>query len=57
MYKDRKNGRYYLVKWTGWPAEYNTWEPEVHLENAPKILKAYWKRRRAHKKKNDSEKE
>jgi hypothetical protein len=56
-HEDRKSGRHYLVKWTGWPAEYNTWEPEAHLENAPKILKAYWKRRRAHKKKNDSEKE
>ena len=51
------NGRRYLVKWTGWPAEYNTWEPEVYLEGAQAVVKKYWKRRRAHDKKNDSEKE
>jgi hypothetical protein len=56
-HKDMASGRRYLVKWTGWPAEYNTWEPEAHLEEAQAVVKKYWKRRRAHDKKNDSEKE
>ena len=28
----------YLIKWKGWPANYNTWEPEEYLEDAWQIL-------------------
>ena len=51
-HKDTARGRRYLVKWTGWPAEYNTWEPEKHLEDAAAVLKRYLKKRRVHGKWN-----
>ena len=51
------SGRRYLVKWTGWPVEYNTWEPEAYLEEIQTIVKKYWKRRKAYDKKNDLVKE
>ena len=35
---DTVKGHQYLVKWKGWPVNYNTWEPEEHLENARQIL-------------------
>ncbi|KFZ04506.1 hypothetical protein V502_10100, partial [Pseudogymnoascus sp. VKM F-4520 (FW-2644)] len=38
--------RHYLVKWAGWPAEYNTWEPEANLENAPKALQSFKRSRK-----------
>jgi hypothetical protein len=28
--------RHYLIKWAGWPAEYNSWEPQEHL--APPLV-------------------
>ena len=31
----------YLVKWTGWPSEYNSYEPVDYLTNAPKAVAAY----------------
>jgi hypothetical protein len=36
--------RYYLIKWMGWPSEYDSWEPEEHLENASEAV-ARFKRR------------
>uniref|UniRef100_A0AAY4BLD3 Chromo domain-containing protein n=2 Tax=Denticeps clupeoides TaxID=299321 RepID=A0AAY4BLD3_9TELE len=27
----RKGGAEYLVKWTGWPPKFNTWEPEENI--------------------------
>ncbi|KPM33905.1 hypothetical protein AK830_g12666, partial [Neonectria ditissima] len=45
---------FYLVKWMGWPVEYNTWEPTVHLENATKAVQQYHRqKKRAHKKWDD----
>lgn len=35
---------YYLVKWKGWPAEYNQWEPAEHLQGAPTKVAQYEKR-------------
>ena len=29
----RKRKTYYLVKWAGWPDEYNTWEPADHVKD------------------------
>jgi transposase InsO family protein len=45
---------HYLVKWEGWPAEYNTWEPADHLQNAQAIVQKYLKHRRVHPKWDDS---
>ena len=30
-----KDEVHYLVKWAGWPSEYNSYEPAAHLANAP----------------------
>jgi hypothetical protein len=32
--KDIDGIQHYLVKWTEWPSEYDTWEPIEHLTNA-----------------------
>ena len=32
---------YYLVKWTGWPSEYNSYELTSYLENAPNDIRAF----------------
>ena len=29
---------HYLVKWAGWPSEYNSYKPASHLTNAPKAI-------------------
>ena len=35
--------QHYLVKWTGWPSEYDTWEPIEHLTNAKQKIKEWEK--------------
>lgn len=41
--RDEHNGRKrYLVKWSGWPEEEATWEPEGNLDNCSDIVKEYW---------------
>lgn len=48
---------HYLVKWTGWPSEYDTWEPANHLEGAQRKVKEFErskKRKRATKDDPDS---
>ena len=32
---------HYLVKWAGWPSEYNSYEPASHLAGAPKAVSNY----------------
>jgi hypothetical protein len=32
---------HYLVKWTGWPSEYDSWEPAEHLASAPKKIQEF----------------
>lgn len=34
--------RKYLIKWKGYDASYNTWEPEQNLTNCAEILGEYW---------------
>ena len=31
---DSEGKRDYKVKWVGWPASHNSWEPEINLSNA-----------------------
>lgn len=46
---------FYLVKWKGWPVEYNTWEPNHHLENAKAMVKKYHKvAKKSHRKWDDA---
>jgi len=47
-----KNTIQYLVKWAGWPSEYNTYEPAIHLENAPQAV-ASFERKLKRKRKED----
>jgi transposase InsO family protein len=53
-HKDVGDERKFLVKWAGWPAEYNTWEPREHFANAKKVITDYEKKaRQRHRKWND----
>ena len=36
--------RYYLVKWSGWGAEHNTWEPWRHMVDAGVAVDEYFER-------------
>ena len=33
--------RYYLVKWIGWPSEYNLYEPEEYMGNARQAIRRF----------------
>ena len=41
---------HYLVKWTGWLSEYDSWEPTKHLAKAPKKIQEF---KRAKKQKQE----
>jgi len=45
-YDTAKGRRRFLIKWKGWPTEYNTWEPEEHLAGAPTKVRNYLKRKK-----------
>ena len=34
---------HYLVKWEGWPTEYNQWISEENMEHATKAIQQYEK--------------
>ena len=38
---NRRNKRFFLVRWAGYGPEHDTWEPEVNLKNCPDILHDY----------------
>ena len=37
---------YYLVKWGGWPTEYNQWIPKEDMSNAQIAIRRYEKKRK-----------
>jgi len=37
---------HYLVKWEGWPTEYNQWIPEEDMENAKGAIWQYKRRQK-----------
>lgn len=43
--KQTREGDYYLVKWKGWPSEYNQWLPAEDMENAPQAIAAFKKQK------------
>ena len=49
-----KDEVHYLVKWAGWPSEYNSYEPAAHLANAPNAICAY-ERKLKHKRKDNND--
>ena len=48
-----KDDMQYLVKWVGWPSEYNSYEPAVHLANAPDAIRAYERKLKRKRPKDD----
>jgi hypothetical protein len=42
-----KGQDYYLVKWVGWPTEYNLWVLETDIENAKEAIQRYRKAKKA----------
>jgi hypothetical protein len=49
---ETKGETYYLVKWEGWPTEYNLWIPERDMGNAKEAIQKFEKKLR--KKKDES---
>jgi len=51
IYKVKDSGterRQYLVRWQGYPKEYDTWEPEERLLGNDKVLTAFWEMYNSH---------
>ena len=49
-----KNTAHYLVKWVGWPSEYNSYEPASHLVNASRAVAAFEQKLKRKRKKKSS---
>ena len=45
---------HYLVKWAGWPSEYNSYEPASYLTNAPKLVADFERRHKRKRKDNQT---
>ena len=41
-----KRSKSYLVRWTGYGPEHDTWEPECNLQNCTDKIQAYWDEQR-----------
>ena len=41
-----KRSKSYLVRWTGYGLEHDTWEPECNLQNCTVKIQAYWDEQR-----------
>ena len=50
-----KDDVHYLVKWVGWPSEYNSYEPAAHLANAPDAIRAYERRLKRKRRSKDED--
>ena len=48
--KEIKGEIYYLIKWEGWPTEYNQWIPEQNMDNAQEAIQSFERRKRKRKK-------
>jgi hypothetical protein len=44
--KEIKGEIHYLIKWEGWPTEYNQWIPEQNMENAQEAIQSFERRKR-----------
>jgi transposase InsO family protein len=42
-YKKVQKKQFYLVKWKGWPPEYNEWIEEANMGKAQEVISDYWK--------------
>jgi hypothetical protein len=38
----KRTRREYLIKWTGYGVDHNTWEPETELSNCRESIREYW---------------
>lgn len=47
--KQIEDVKHFLVKWKGWPSEYNQWVPQEDMENATEAIHSYWKRKKEKK--------
>ena len=45
-----KGEKHYLVKWEGWPTEYNLWVPLQDMENAQEAIRKFEKQKKAKQK-------
>lgn len=41
-YVGKRKRLQFLVRWTGYGPEHDTWEPDGNLENSPDVVQAYW---------------
>ena len=41
--QEDKKSKSYLVRWTGYGPEHDTWEPETALQNCQTMVQAYWR--------------
>lgn len=46
-HRTQRKKKQFLIKWKGYGHEYNTWEPEQHLEHAQEALNDYYKQQTA----------
>lgn len=45
MKKETSGETYFLVKWKGWPSEYNQWVSQEDMTNTLEAIQAYRKRK------------